>query len=176
MYFYTDNDTQLRQLDGGSSYVVTFPKGQLPPVMKGFWSLTMYNPEHVFYPNQLKRYALGTKNKSLRYNPDGSLTIYLGNQSPGADKESNWLPAPSGNFSIWLRAYWPDQAVLDGTWKPPVISRTVARPSRARRHLETTGDQSHSPMILSCPGRYTRSAMSLIGLPGHRGTGRMYGG
>jgi hypothetical protein len=83
------------------------------------------NPEHVFYPNQLKRYALGTKNKSLKYNPDGSLTIYLGNQSPGADKESNWLPAPSGNFSIWLRAYWPDQAVLDATWKPPVISRTV---------------------------------------------------
>jgi hypothetical protein len=122
MYFYTDNDTQLRQLDGKSSYVVTFPKGQLPPV-KGFWSLTMYNPEHVFYPNQLKRYALGTKNKSLKYNPDGSLTIYLGNKSPGKDKEPNWLPAPSGNFSIWLRAYWPDQAVLDGTWKPPIVSR-----------------------------------------------------
>ena len=123
MYFYTDNDTQLGQLDGKSSYVVTFPKEQLPPV-HGFWSLTMYNPEHVFYPNAMNRFALGTKNKTLKYNPDGSLTIYLGHQSPGMDKESNWLPAPDGNFSIWLRAYWPDQSVLDGTWKPPMIART----------------------------------------------------
>jgi len=59
----------------------------------------------------------------LQYNPDGSLTIYLGNKSPGKDKETNWLPAPLGNFSIWIRAYWPDQAILDGTWKPPVIAR-----------------------------------------------------
>jgi hypothetical protein len=67
--------------------------------------------------------AFGTKNKSLKYNPDGSLTIYLGNTSPGKDKESNWLPAPAGNVSIWLRAYWPDQAILDGNWKPPIVSR-----------------------------------------------------
>jgi hypothetical protein len=122
MYFYTDNDSQLQQLAGKSSYAVTFPKGQLPPV-KGFWSLTMYNPEHFFYPNALKRYALGTKNKSLKHNPDGSLTIYLGTKSPGKEKESNWLPAPAGNFSIWLRAYWPDQAILDGAWKPPTVTR-----------------------------------------------------
>jgi hypothetical protein len=49
------------------------------------------------------------------------LTIYLGHQSPGKDKEANWLPAPAGNFSIWLRTYWPDKAILDGTWKPPVV-------------------------------------------------------
>ncbi len=122
MYFYTDNDTKLQQLVGTSSYSVTFAKGQLPPV-KGFWSVTMYDPEHYFYQNALKRFALGTKNKSLKYNDDGSLTIYLGNKSPGKDKETNWLPAPAGNFSIWLRAYWPDQAILDGTWKPPVIAR-----------------------------------------------------
>ena len=84
----------------------------------------MYNPEHVFYPNAMNRFALGTKNKTLKYNPDGSLTIYLGHESPGIDKEANWLPAPNGNFSIWLRAYWPDQAVLDGTGKPPMIART----------------------------------------------------
>ena len=125
MYFYTDNDTQLQQLVGKTSYTVTFPKGELPPV-KGFWSLTMYDPQHFFYPNPLKRYALGTKNKSLKYNRDGSLTIYLGNASPGRDKESNWLPAPTGKFSVWLRAYWPDEAILNGTWKPPVIS-TVTR-------------------------------------------------
>jgi hypothetical protein len=107
---------------GESSYTVTFPKGQLPPV-KGLWSLTMYNPAHFFYPNALKRYALGTKNKSLKYNDDGGLTIYLENKSPGKEKESNWLPAPAGNFSIWLRAYWPDQAILDGNWKPPVVQK-----------------------------------------------------
>jgi hypothetical protein len=67
-----------------------------------------------------KRYALGTKNKSLKNNPDGSLTIYLGNKSPGKDRESNWLPAPEGKFSVWLRTYWPDQTILNGTWKPPV--------------------------------------------------------
>jgi hypothetical protein len=122
MYFYTDSDTKLQQLVGTSSYAVTFAKGQLPPV-KGFWSLTMYDPEHYFAPNALKRYALGTKNnKTLKTNADGSLTIYLGNKSPGKDKESNWLPAPAGPFSVWLRTYWPDQAILDGTWKPPVIA------------------------------------------------------
>ncbi len=122
MYFYTDTDTQLRQLVGASSYSVTFAKGQLPPV-KGFWSLTMYNPQHYFYPNDLNRFALGTRNKSLKYNADGSLTIYLGNKSPGENKESNWLPAPAGNFSIWLRTYWPAPAILDGAWKPPIVSR-----------------------------------------------------
>jgi hypothetical protein len=104
MYFYTDNDTQSEQLIGMASYAITFPKGQLPPV-KGFWSLTVYNPEHLFAPNAINRYALGTKNKTLKYNPDGSLTIYVG-KSPGKDKESNWVPAPSGNFSVWLRTYW----------------------------------------------------------------------
>lgn len=127
MYFYTDNDSELRQLEGKTQYVVTFPKGQLPPVVSeggkhGFWSLTMYNPEHFFYPNALNRFALGTKNKSLSSNPDGSLTIYVGNKSPGKEKESNWLPAPPGKFSLWVRAYWPDRAILDGTWKPPTIT------------------------------------------------------
>src|SRR5271166_4682731 len=122
MYFYTDDDSKSHPLMGNASYTVTFAKGQLPPV-KGFWSLTLYDPEHYFYQNKQNRYALGTKNKSLKYNPDGSLTIYLGNKSPGKDKESNWLPAPLGNFSIWLRAYWPDQAILEGRWKPPVIER-----------------------------------------------------
>jgi hypothetical protein len=122
MYFYTDNDTNSQQLVGGSSYAVTFPKGQLPPV-KGFWSLTVYNPEHVFAPNAINRFALGTKHKSLKYNSDGSLTIYLGTKSPGADKQSNWIPAPVGNFSVWLRTYWPDQAILDGKWQPSAIEK-----------------------------------------------------
>ena len=121
VYLYTSNDSKLQPLVGKSTYEVTFPKGQLPP-SKGFWSLTVYNPEHLFYPNALNRYALGTKNKTLKYNDDGSLTLYVGNKSPGKDKEANWLPAPAGNFSIWIRSYWPEQAMLDGTWKPPVVS------------------------------------------------------
>ena len=120
VYFYTDNDSNMRPLMGTSTYEVTFPKGQLPP-SKGFWSLTVYNPEHLFHPNTLNRFALGTKNKTLKYNDDGSLTIYLGNKSPGKDKESNWIPAPEGNFSAWIRSYWPDQPILDGTWKPPIV-------------------------------------------------------
>src|SRR5215831_16175159 len=127
MYFYTDNDSQSQQLVGKSSYAVTFPKGQLPPV-RGFWSLTMYNPEHLFYPNAINRFALGTKNKTLKYNPDGSLTIYLGNESPGEDKESNWLPTPG---------------FLD------LAPCLLARPSGARRNLETTDDHSHALKIPS---------------------------
>ena len=85
--------------------------------------MTAYNPEHVFAPNAINRFALGTKNKSLKYNSDASLTIYLGMKSPGADKQPNWIPVPAGNFSIWLRAYWPDRAILDGKWQPPAIEK-----------------------------------------------------
>jgi hypothetical protein len=120
-YIYTDNDSAGSQLDGQNAYAITFAKGQTPPV-KGFWSLTLYNDVHLFNPNPLKRYSLGTKNKNLKYNADGSLTLYAGAKSPGADKESNWLPAPNGTFSLYIRAYWADKAVLDGTWQPPAIA------------------------------------------------------
>jgi len=119
-YLATDDDSQGQPLDGRNMYTVTFAKGQTPPV-KGFWSLTLYNAEHFFNPNALKRYSLGTKNKTLKYNADGSLTLYAGAKSPGKDKESNWLPAPEGTFSLFIRAYWPDKAIVDGTWQPPVI-------------------------------------------------------
>ena len=122
-YFFTDNDTELKQLNGTSLYAVTFPKGQLPPV-KGFWSLTMYDPQHFFYANDLKRYSLGTKNsKTLKYDADGGLTLYLGNKSPGKDREANWIPAPASDFSLWLRAYWPERAMLDDSRKPPAIRK-----------------------------------------------------
>jgi hypothetical protein len=71
----------------------------------------------------VKRYSLGTKNKDLKFNADGSLTLYAGAKSHGADKESNWLPAPTGTFSLFIRTYWPDQAILDGTWVPPKVER-----------------------------------------------------
>jgi hypothetical protein len=109
-------------LDGRNIYAITFAKGETPPV-RGFWSLTLYDQDHFFFQNALGRYSLGTKNKTLRYNPDGSLTLYAGAKSPGADRESNWLPAPEGTFSLYIRAYWADKAILDGTWQPPAIEK-----------------------------------------------------
>ena len=112
-YFYTDYDGAGAELNGGSSYAVTFAPGQEPPV-NGFWSLTLYNDKHLFHANDLKRYSLGTKNKNLKRNADGSLTLYVGTKSPGKDKEANWLPAPDGRFSLYIRAYWGKEGILDG--------------------------------------------------------------
>jgi hypothetical protein len=121
-YIYTDNDSTGAPLTGANSYEITFPAGQEPPV-NGFWSLTLYNDQHFFFPNELKRYSLGTKNKTLKRNADGSLTLYAGAKSPGADKESNWLPAPKGHFSLYIRAYWGKQGILDGSWQPPMVKK-----------------------------------------------------
>jgi hypothetical protein len=122
-YFYQDLDAAGVRLNGGSRYSVTFAKGALPPV-RGFWSLTLYNDQHFFAPNPLKRYSTGTKNKSLKPNADGSLTIYVQADSPGADKEANWLPAPAGaDFSLYVRAYWPEASVLNGQWTPPAVQK-----------------------------------------------------
>ena len=77
-------DSEGRSLDGNNQYTVTFAKGQVPPV-RGFWSLTLYNDEKFFFPNALNRFSLGTKNKTLKYAADGSLTLYLGSKSPGKE-------------------------------------------------------------------------------------------
>jgi hypothetical protein len=119
-YFYTDNDFQGRQLEGQHLYAVTFPDGQLPPV-NGFWSMTIYNEHHLFEVNDLNRYSLGTKSKDLQFNTDGSLTLYVSTQSPGEDKETNWVPAPIETFSLYIRAYWGQEVILDGSWIPPKI-------------------------------------------------------
>jgi len=123
-YFYTDDDSEGARLDGNHSYAVSFAPGQEPPV-SGFWSMTLYNDEHFFHPNAQQRYSLGTKNKNLRKGADGALTLYVGAKSPGADKESNWLPAPDTRFSLYIRAYWGQQGILDGSWKPPVIRKVT---------------------------------------------------
>lgn len=119
-YFYTDNDASGTPLDGSKTYAITFAAGEEPPV-NGFWSMTLYNKEHFFHSNDLGRYSLGTKNKGLKRNDDGSLTLYAGAASPGNDKESNWLPAPDGPFSLYIRAYWGMESILDGSWQPPKI-------------------------------------------------------
>jgi hypothetical protein len=121
-YFYTDTDSTAAPLDGRSSYEIVFPAGQEPPV-SGFWSLTLYNQEHLFHPNPLQRYSLGTKSKSLMRGDDGSLTLYAGTRSPGPSREANWLPAPERHFSLYIRAYWGKPPILDGSWKPPIVRK-----------------------------------------------------
>ena len=122
-YFYQDLDEHGDRLDGSGSYALTFPPGALPPV-QGFWSLTLYNEHHFFHPNELNRYSLGTKNKNLHYAADGSLTLTASAASPAdEDQRRNWLPAPAGPFSLYLRAYWPGEQILDGTWTPPPVNR-----------------------------------------------------
>jgi hypothetical protein len=132
-YQLKEFDNYGAHFDGSNQYTITFPKGQLPPV-KGFWSLTLYSDQKFFFPNPLNHFSLGTKNKSLQYGPDGSLTLYLCAKSPGQDKETNWLPAPNGSFSLVLRNYWPEKSVIDGTWIPPDVVK-------ATRHSITSGDQ-----------------------------------
>ncbi|MEN0107263.1 MAG: DUF1214 domain-containing protein [Pseudomonas sp.] len=122
-YFFLEVDDKGERLHGKNNYTMTFAKGQTPPV-DGFWSLTMYGPKHFFQPNDIKRYSVGTKNlKHMKYNADGSLTIYIQHESPGKDKEANWLPAPDSEFETTIRAYWPKPAVLTGAWLPPAAVR-----------------------------------------------------
>ncbi|MDV7145946.1 DUF1254 domain-containing protein [Tropicimonas sp. TH_r6] len=119
-YFYTDYDIDGGELTGANAYEVTFAEGALPPV-QGFWSMTLYNKEHFFNPNDLNRYSLGTKNKSLQYGDDGSLTLYVSNASPGEALETNWIPAPEEEFSLYIRAYWGEEGITGGEWQPPAI-------------------------------------------------------
>jgi hypothetical protein len=120
-YFYQDLDASGARLNGGKRYSVTFGKGE-PPV-KGFWSLTLYDRYHFFAPNNIQRYSLGTKNKDLKPNADGSLTIFVQADAPTeAVQRLNWLPAPAGeDFSLFIRAYWPEKVVVEGGWTPPGV-------------------------------------------------------
>jgi hypothetical protein len=122
-YFYQDLDSGGDRLNGANRYTVTFGKDATPPV-HGFWSLTLYNEHHFFHPNDLNRYSLGTKNKALVYNRDGSLTIDVQADEPREDRRANWLPAPKdADFTLYLRAYWPRVEITDGSWTPPAVER-----------------------------------------------------
>jgi hypothetical protein len=90
--------------------------------VNAFWSITMYNAKQSFVANPLNRFAIGDRDK-LKFNPDGSLDIYLQHDSPGKDKESNWLPADAGSFNVALRMYWPKESALSGAWTPPPIKK-----------------------------------------------------
>ncbi len=121
VYPSAPKDSRGRQLNGAHRYVLHFAQGG-PPV-NAFWSLTMYNSKQAFVPNPIDRYAIGDRDK-LKFNPDGSLDLYIQNESPGKDQESNWLPAPKDDFNVILRLYWPKKPILDGSWVPPGINRT----------------------------------------------------
>jgi hypothetical protein len=106
------------------NYTLTFPAGQLPPV-NAFWSVTMYDRKtQLLVANPIHRYLINSPMlPTLKKNADGSLTIYLQKDSPGADKQSNWLPAPNGPIYVAMRLYWPKPEALDGRWKPPAVER-----------------------------------------------------
>jgi uncharacterized protein (TIGR03000 family) len=116
-------DSEGQPYSGANKYVIHFDKGQTPPV-KGFWSITMYNDQFFFVENPINRYTVSSRFKFTE-NPDGSLDLYIQKDSPGKDKEANWLPAPEGRFILMLRMYWPEQAVIDGAWKPPAVKKVV---------------------------------------------------
>jgi len=120
----------LKDVDGNAydgsrgNYVMHFDKGALPPV-DGFWSLTMYDNDLFFVPNAIDRYNLSQRDTFVT-NPDGSVDLYIQTDSPGKDKEANWLPAPSGEFKLILRVYGPSKtppSILDGSWVPPEVKR-----------------------------------------------------
>jgi hypothetical protein len=121
IYPMLEADTDGKPLDGNHSYLLHFNKSGLPPV-DGFWSVTMYDAEGFQVANSINRFALGDRD-NMTYNADGSLDIYIQHDSLGLDKESNWLPAPTGPLSITMRLYWPRMEVLDGTWSPPPVKR-----------------------------------------------------
>ena len=120
-YFYQDLDSDGQRLESAKRYRVTFPKGQTPPA-HGFWSLSIYNQHHFFVANEINRFSVGTKNKDLAYDADGSLTIHVQPDAPNdTSQRKNWLPAPKGSFSLYIRTYWPKVAVIDGSWTPPPV-------------------------------------------------------
>jgi hypothetical protein len=117
-------DADGKAYDGANKYVMRFAKGQLPPA-HGFWSLTMYDSGYFFVANPINRYSISAR-QTLKSNPDGSVDLYIQKDSPGADKKSNWLPAPAGKFILMLRLYWAnekDPSILDGSWKIPAVTR-----------------------------------------------------
>ena len=114
-------DADGKPLTGTNKYVLQFAKNEIPPVT-AFWSITLYDKDGFPTANALNRNAIGDRD-DLKFNADGSVDLYFQNESPGKDKESNWLPAPTGDFNLTMRLYAPKLEVLDGRWAPPPIRR-----------------------------------------------------
>jgi hypothetical protein len=117
-------DGDGRPLDGAGKYTIHFEQDTLPPV-DAFWSITLYDQEGYQVANSLDRFALSGW-MPLEYNPDGSLDLYFQHENPGADKEANWLPAPTGPFNLTMRLYAPKSEALTGGWNPPPVMKVQA--------------------------------------------------
>ncbi|HEX5931487.1 MAG TPA: DUF1254 domain-containing protein [Methyloceanibacter sp.] len=123
-------DDSGKPLDGASNYTIHFDKGQTPPT-DAFWSITLYDNDGFQVANALNRFAVSSW-MPFEYNPDGSLDLYFQNESPGADKEANWLPAPKGPFTLTMRIYAPRGDALTGKWNPPPVTKVHTVPASAQ--------------------------------------------
>lgn len=117
-------DGDRQNLDGANRYRLGFKKGQFPPA-DSFWSLTLYDqPASLLVANPINRYLLNsTMLSQFKMDEDGGLTLHVQNESPGKDKEANWLPSPKGPFWVVLRLYVPKPEALEGTWIAPPMKR-----------------------------------------------------
>lgn len=123
-------DSTGQPLDGSRAYRLRFEKGSLPPV-EAFWSVTLYDNDGFQVANALNRFAVSSW-MPFAVDPDGALTLHVQNESPGKDKEANWLPAPKGPFNLTMRLYAPRQDALVGRWAPPAVERVVTTPALAQ--------------------------------------------
>lgn len=114
-------DQTGKPLDGVNRYTLHFDKGSIPPI-SAFWSVTLYDHEGYQVANSLNRFALSSW-MPFKYNVDGSLDLYFQNESPGGEKNANWLPTPKAPFNLTMRLYAPKPDALTGMWKPPPVTR-----------------------------------------------------
>ncbi|WP_353511559.1 DUF1214 domain-containing protein [Flavobacterium panacagri] len=122
MYPSSSIDADGDPYDGSKhKYVLHFDKGQTPP-SNAFWSLTLYDSKGFFYDNALNRYSIGDRNP-LKINKDGSVDIYIQNETPEKEKMNNWLPAPKAPFNFMLRVYWPKEEMINGKWNVPAVKK-----------------------------------------------------
>jgi hypothetical protein len=121
VYIACSADGKGQALNGSMRYRMHFDAANLPPVL-AFWSVTAYDKDGYFVANPINRYAIGDRD-ALKSNSDGSLDLFIQSQDPGPDRKSNWLPSGDGAFNLMLRLYWPKQAILDGSWRPPNLER-----------------------------------------------------
>lgn len=122
VYICSLTDNYGEPLTGAHRYEITFSKGQEPPV-DAFWSITIYGTDYNLIPNKINRYSIGDRTPGVKKNEDGGITIYFQNESPGPDKESNWLPTGSGAWLTWMRMYIPHPEAVNAEWKCPPITR-----------------------------------------------------
>jgi len=120
-------DESGKPLDGANKYAIHFTKDEIPPA-GAFWSITLYDPEGFQVANSLNRFAVSSW-MPFKRDADGSLTLYFQNESPGSDRESNWLPAPKGAFNLTMRLYAPKPEALTGVWNPPPVTMAQDRAS-----------------------------------------------